>query len=373
MEHTRRSETRGVGFELKSRPPPHALAGSAGVQAVEEVLRVLTHLGVQAGPSSGLHVHVDVGKPGAWRRKESDLSLWQIAQVYVQYAKWQLVIDEMLTDSRIGNSYARELLVAAPRVFDLKKGKGEVQSSNEYFKPFFWRLWTWFSVREERPATVPRGLRVNDDDAEYVLGLNPSGFCRWVTAGRPERVPEWQQLVGWESDNPCEDRYPDERHQQVNLAVLDRLGTIEFRAFPATNDGQRARRWVEFVLRFVETMKDEQEFFSRSPAEDLFALTNAQKLASLKQLEAKLGVDMSYWRQRSWLKGPACEPHGPPAAEPDYHFPARDAKAPAQVCSRCGERDAEDLGAPSELGEAASASPAEPRGWSLWSWRHRET
>ena len=81
----------GVGFELVSPPPPNALTGQTGVRSVVETLSVLPAQGVQAGPTQGLHVHVNVGKPGkaatAGMNAGDSLSVNEISNVWAQYAK----------------------------------------------------------------------------------------------------------------------------------------------------------------------------------------------------------------------------------------------------------------------------------------------
>merc|ERR1711879_500616 len=56
------------------------------------------------------------------------------------------------------------------------------------------------------------------------------------------------------------------RYYAVNLAPLTTKGTIEIRQQAGTNDAIRAQRWINFVLAFVDVMKDANlgQFFRRS-------------------------------------------------------------------------------------------------------------
>lgn len=111
---------------------------------------------------------------------------------------------------------------------------------------------------------------------------------------------------------PCAERYPPERYSQLNLAALDRLGTLEFRGFPATHDPQRALSWVHFVLSFVEAFKDDASAFDAEDAKrGTQALRRAQLAASVQQLEAEMRsagfpADLTFLRSKAWIVGPAC-------------------------------------------------------------------
>lgn len=73
-------ELHGQPFEMTGPPPPHALAGKAGLYATAEVLDVLTNIGVQTNPSQGMHVHVNVRSDKA---PGDPLSVREICRVFV--------------------------------------------------------------------------------------------------------------------------------------------------------------------------------------------------------------------------------------------------------------------------------------------------
>jgi len=318
------SETSGVPFEMVSALPPNALAGASGVKSVAEVLTTLRHMGVQAGPTQGMHMHVNVGKPGKESdtddaRAGADLTVEQVANIWANYAKYQNVIDEMLQDSRMGNTWAKPLRFASWRSMlwtdendsswqhDTADGQS-VDYSRTALKTFT-KLWRWVQQKKRKE---------DQDDTK---------FCDFV-------------LGRYEGATPCSDRYPQERYSHVNLAVLNKYGTIEFRAFPASSDPRRVTEWVQFLLRFVEHFKDDGRWHLHGAGQELdhptleqrvealeakveqletnpkdadaFAadferLAEQQRTASLADLEEALGADLSYWRERPWLTGAPCK------------------------------------------------------------------
>jgi len=310
------SEQNGVPFELVSAAPPHALAGARGVKSVAEVLTVLKRMGVQAGPSQGMHVHVNVGKPGQPPAagdvdgpygRGSDLSTEQIANVWANYAKYQLVIEEMLQDSRIGNHWAKSLRFTHQTVLtddvrgnanrdlaSFRRSQPEVERAKEVLK----NLYDW--VMEKRSGAE----------------LDDTQFCDDMVGARYPRGerPEY-------SSRPCSprNRYPSERYQQVNLVVLNKYGTMEFRAFPATNDPERAMQWVQFILRFVDRLKDDAGWVKASFDATLQALAEDQLTQSFDSLATALSPTedeegtaafrdrfVGYWARKPWQAGVAC-------------------------------------------------------------------
>lgn len=103
------------------------------------------------------------------------------------------------------------------------------------------------------------------------------------------------------------------RYYAVNLAPLTGKGTIEFRQQAGTHDPERAQRWAQFVLAFVETFKEDASFFRGSLREDVRSLKLAQEQASFDSLFQRLGSrvdDQShdYYVQRQWTKeDPRCK------------------------------------------------------------------
>lgn len=101
-------ETAGTPFEVTAPGPPHVLSGASGFRSSMLMMEALKIMGIQAGPSQGMHVHVNVlsdRAPGA------KLTTTQVAHVWAAYAKYQLVIDEFLSPSRPGNNYANRLFL----------------------------------------------------------------------------------------------------------------------------------------------------------------------------------------------------------------------------------------------------------------------
>merc|ERR1712039_845064 len=85
------------------------------------------------------------------------------------------------------------------------------------------------------------------------------------------------------------------RYYAVNLAPLTQKGTIEFRQQAGTNDAERAQRWVQFVLAFVETFKDANllNMFFDGPIEtDIAELSDFQRQASFSSLFKCLGSEL---------------------------------------------------------------------------------
>eukprot|EP00930_Biecheleria_cincta_P099532 TRINITY_DN9115_c1_g1_i1.p1 TRINITY_DN9115_c1_g1~~TRINITY_DN9115_c1_g1_i1.p1 ORF type:complete len:652 (-),score=103.99 TRINITY_DN9115_c1_g1_i1:74-1939(-) len=278
----------GIPFELISP----VLSGMRGLRSTVEVMVALRELGIQAGPSSGMHVHVNAGKPWNGDAKASmgsHLSAKQILNVWAHYARFQLVINEMLQDSRIGNSYAYPLLFTTHSTVTRNRGgRGNLSFAESQYK---------FSQAAQAVRQIYANLQayVQAEGGRDPLGkpvLRNQSFCDAAL-----------QDVYRGTQNPCSRRYPRARYFQVNLAPLNRLGTLEFRGFPATNDPERALRWILFVLRFVEHFKDDSRFVGK----DAEVLEFAQLEASHEDLETELNTDLAFFRERSWITGPACE------------------------------------------------------------------
>lgn len=298
-------ETTGIGFELVSAPPPQALAGQRGLESTVEVLTLLRSMGVQAGPTQGLHVHINVGKPGQGRTPGKDvgasLTMAEISNVWAHYARYQHVIDELLQDNRINNEYSvglhfHEQIIGtglqATGGYGLQVTAGHRYGSELYAPAFFNRMHRWVhDLGDERTS------------AEY---------CNWVNAGylSDGYGVEYREE---EFRRPCSLGHPKERYQHINLCVLNKFGTMEFRAFPATNDPERAMMWVRLLLNFVETFKSRHEYIrdaSKDPVVAMRALEAAQATATLQGLANDVGMgaaDLRFWKGRSWIDdSPAC-------------------------------------------------------------------
>lgn len=278
-----RLEEGGIAFELKSPAPPVALVGRSGLESLAETIAVLRSMGVQAGPSAGLHVHVNVGKPGEPSTHTSengaDLSYAQVANVWANYARFQFVIDEMLQDNRVNSQWSRGL-------------RFEKWLLNGTSSPHLVEVDPNFGVS---PKNIFENLHMW---LRRVAPKDPLKFCDFIFTGM--LYP----------DHPvCNDQLANERYMSVNLLTLNRLGTIEFRAQAATHDPERLLMWTRFVLWFVEIYKDDGRYFSGPTMEDDFErLVSDQRSASLDQLEEGLDMDLDFFRRRPWLRSPACGP-----------------------------------------------------------------
>jgi hypothetical protein len=282
-----------VGVEIISPP----LDGPPGFKSVSEMLWTLEDMGVEAGPSMGMHVHINVGKPGSGSKYAgSPLSPAQIANVWAHYARFQLVLDEFLIDSRVQNKYTKGLLLQAQFVLDAWNARdGKPQSAEAA------------ATMEEQLASAAALKTVFQNMHRFLHSkepMPPEEFCDAI----------WGYSESYENRSsinyrPCSRRYPKERYYQLNLVALLRLGTIEFRGFPATRNKERALRWVYFLLRFVETYKDDDRFFRGAVGEDLDRLAEAQASpeTTLDVLEREIGADLSYFRERTWLRGLPCD------------------------------------------------------------------
>jgi len=276
-------ESRGHAFEIISP----VLSGLPGLKSVAEVMTALKSLGIQAGPSAGIHVHVNVGKTDVdlfAGKRGSNLAAKQILNVWAHYARFQLVINEMLQDSRIGNRYAHPLLFSDHRTVNRA---GHSQDGWLPFSEDFQR--NKYDVAKAVRQTYAN-LQSYATKYSYRRG---TAFCSSI-------MPE--AMGGGAFTRVCAQRYPKARYFQLNLVPLDRLGTIEFRAFPASNDPERVLRWVLFVLKFVEHYKDDDRFVG-APVD---VLETAQLDASMDDLEAELSMDLQFFRERPWLNGTAC-------------------------------------------------------------------
>eukprot|EP00928_Gymnodinium_smaydae_P094084 TRINITY_DN7854_c0_g2_i2.p1 TRINITY_DN7854_c0_g2~~TRINITY_DN7854_c0_g2_i2.p1 ORF type:complete len:337 (+),score=18.78 TRINITY_DN7854_c0_g2_i2:196-1206(+) len=295
------SETWGVGFELISPP----LSGRVGFTSLVETMGLLERLGVQAGPSQGMHVHVNVGKYTYDRNTHPwYLNAKQIFNVWASYARFQSVLNEMLQDSRVGNPWCRPLTLAEHlTITDFTSPTHNKTSEDDEEDEFYKRFLANLAVKQ-----------MYENMQQWLI---KEGERRGIT----HCYSVHENLQSSYADSRCSMRHPKARYFQLNLMPLDRLGTIEFRGFPATNDPVRALKWVQFVLKFVETFKDDGRFapHNKGSVRDLQQLSRAQQEASLVALESEMKMDLSYWRERPWLEtSPACSGH--------VHFDSEDSK-----------------------------------------------
>jgi len=206
------------------------------------------------------------------------------------------VITEMLQDSRMGSSWCKPLIFGNQEIIEETRsyhgstitragsiaGGYSTQGGNQRV---FRKLWKW--VRDSRRPSAE---------------MDDKTFCRTVF-----------------SESVCTDRYPQERYSEVNLVVLDRYGTMEFRGFPASNDPERVLQWVQFLLKFVDKTASRATWFGTTSADhdgeadytdDLIALVAKQREASWEDLASLLELPeaaTSYWTRKPWLTGKACK------------------------------------------------------------------
>jgi len=304
------SEHIGVPMEVAAPGPPHVLSGQRGMRSLLEMLAALRHMGVQAGPSSGLHVHVNVGNGGVPGRPMAPIS---VAAIWMAYAKYQLVIDEMLTPGRTTTKYARPLFVGhCEAALHLESNTSWVRDDCMVRRMF---------------TNIHRKVReiLQGRDWSYASG-DPMGpllnFCDAVAVTKGQ------------ANSSCKD---GDRYWQLNLMSLGKHGTLEFRAHSATHDAERVLRWTQFALAFVEHFgsgpgrREVQRFWDTEHAEDNLAeLRDAQRKATADELFAALGRHLApdtaaYYASRHW------EAHG--LAHATCH--ARDGDPPAVARSAC--------------------------------------
>jgi len=181
------------------------------------------------------------------------------------YARYQYVINEMLSPSRIGNRHANELLLGNCEA--ISSGKCDSNPCG-CVRRFFYQMHKW--VRTGRTGT-------NLEFCNYILDV-------------PGTV------------NPCKSK-PMQRRFHMNLAALSRYGTVEFRTHSGTYDEERMARWLQFTVAFVEHFgraggdrTGMSQFFNSSSSDlDYKKLQRAQYYATraelFKQLEGKVASD----------------------------------------------------------------------------------
>mmetsp|Transcript_101221 Transcript_101221/g.179789 ORF Transcript_101221/g.179789 Transcript_101221/m.179789 type:complete len:611 (+) Transcript_101221:48-1880(+) len=275
-----RDETNGVAFELVSPGPPHTLSGQQGFQSFTEVLTGLRHVGVQAGPSQGLHVHVNV----VGSAQGEKISLAGIMSIWAAWAKYQLVINEMLSPGRPGNKYANPLYLGQ----QCASGDSSCKMVKRFFRQMYqFRFLNFKLLSTERSAA--------------------SDMCN--------------KVLKWDAGNPypCGSRYPSQRYFQVNLVPLQKYGTLEFRAHSATYDQERVARWVQFLIAFVEHFgagagqESMKQYFSAGTWEDGYHLLKEAQLKATSdelfgELEGKVDAgSKAYYASRQWeQENPTC-------------------------------------------------------------------
>lgn len=283
------SQTRGTPFEVTAPGPPHVLSGATGMRAVMEVLTTLKHIGTQAGPSQGLHVHVNVASDDAPGQR---LTLAGFAYVWAAYAKYQLVIDEMLSPGRLFNYYAKSLVLGDCPPIDNKHDSCK-ENPCRCIKRFFLQMHGHI-----------RSLGSDAHNLRNYKKQRVKDFCNAALL-----------LPGSTYQKPCQNRYPNQRYFAVNLVPLVKFGTIEFRSHSASFDPDRIGRWAQFLVGFVEHFgngagrSEVEGFFQTEDWEQAYdALQAQQQQATAKMLfDSMEGVIDSgtrdFYLSRSWESG----------------------------------------------------------------------
>lgn len=287
------SEFVGYMVELTSPGPPKGtnkdgvLLGNAGIRDVARVYHVLSHMGIQIGLWAQLHVHINALSASATGGRESAplLTTDQISNIWTGWSLFQMVIDEMQSSTNVGNLWAKPLymddLIARSIFENMWRNKRAAQTSGNVLNP-------------ELACETFYGPN-NCDGSDHGLWQPPNA------TGAPS---------GYLHGPP--------RYYAVNLAPLTQKGTIEIRQQAGTNDVVRAQRWVNFVLAFVEVMKNanlNRFFDGASVEEDIAELIDFQQRASFEGLFKLLAghIDSDsprYYQNRAWMR-----------AAPDYSEP----------------------------------------------------
>lgn len=249
------------------------LLGQQGLTDVVTVFDNLRHLGMQVSLWGQLHVHVNAlsAKAGG----DCCMTTDQIANLWVSWARFQPVLDEMQPSTNVNNKWAMPLYLEDPVVRQVFENMHEVYGSG-------------LDAKEACEAFYGIGMC----DGKHAGGL------RVVDGYRPPTLP---------ADSVAYVHSPA-RYYALNLAPLTGKGTIEVRQNAGTNDPERAQRWIQFVLAFVETFKDSGAgFFAHSLQQDIANLQEAQEQASFKSLFAALGKRVSddtqaYFEETRWAK-----------------------------------------------------------------------
>lgn len=277
----------GVPVEIVSPGPPEAwpLRGQEGLRNIGEMITTMYYMGAQMGPSTGMHVHVNVQSKMAGGA--CCLGDHQVARVWVAYALYQLVLDEFRTPSRITNAYALGLYMADHGIASIFANihefvNGKIRHHNKDGSPDF----------------CNSALGVLRDPHTFAFKKLAGAFGGDDTKGKDGKV--------------CEVKGADERYLAMNLHPLDKKGTVEFRRHAGTHDVERILHWTQFVTAFVDAFKDDvsmDAYFDEAVVQDWRALHTAQTNAKQRDLFAKLDLGkeaQDYYAQRKWVRKSEC-------------------------------------------------------------------
>lgn len=281
-----RDNTVGSPFEMTAPGPPNVLSGPQGMRGVMEVLTVLQNMGTQAGPSQGLHVHVNVASQHA---PGTRVDMQGVAAIWAAWARYQLVIAEMLSPGRLNNYYAKMHVFGDCELDDTQDTCKE--DPCPCTKRFFMQM------HEHLRTLGPKAASVN------YTSDTPKDFCNAVL-----------RLPGGKLKKPCQGRYPNQRYFALNLVALAKFGTVEFRMHSASFDKDRIGRWTQFLVAFVEYFgngrgkeKMEKYFDNKDWKKDYVELQMAQRAATTKEmfdlLEGQIDSGTrDFYQKREWEK-----------------------------------------------------------------------
>lgn len=280
----------GVPVEIVApgpKPPNHfPLRGATGLRNIGETMASLRWMGLQMGPSTGMHVHVNIKSVAAGG--DCCLHDKQVARIWTAFAKYQFVIDELMTSARVTNAYAVGLLLGDARVAAI------FANVHDFFN---------------------RNFLMNNTDGT-------PNFCN--SALGVTRDPQTLKKTGLEgawapsqkgtssAGKVCEVKGVEERYTALNLHSLKTHGTIEFRQHAGTHDVERVLRWVQFVVAFVNAYRNSLSMDSyfdndiltdwRQLYLDQLKATPTQLFTTLKKYAVIDEGSQKYFATHAWAK-----------------------------------------------------------------------
>lgn len=279
-------------------PGKYPLRSKSGLRNVAEMLSVLKHMGIQMGPSTGMHVHVNVQSKIAGGA--CCLTNRQIARVWAAFAKYQLVMDEFETPSRVHNAYAVGSYMGDARIVAIFANIHDFVNGRVHHKK-----------EDGSPDFCNSALGVLRDP----VTLQKKGIAgAWGSEkGRAPYAP---------GGKVCKVKGVDERYTALNLQPLNKMGTIEFRRHAGTHDVERVLRHVQFVTTFVETFKDSpfmDKYFDSNVLADWKELFKDQVSATSDQLFDSLQTMSLDKGSKKWFKDHQWTAKCPTASKPTVY------------------------------------------------------
>lgn len=335
------TEWDGVPVEIVApgpKPPNQwPLRGGAGLRNIGEMLASLKWMGVQMGPSTGMHVHVNIKSVAAGG--DCCLHDKQVARIWMAFAKYQLVIDEMMTSARVTNAYAVGLLLGDARIASI------FANIHDFFNGIYHHV-----KADGSPDFCNSALGVKRDPLTLKkIGLEGA----WGNEGKKGKKVDGKI---------CHIKGMDERYTALNLHALGKHGTIEFRQHAGTHDIERVLRWVQFVVAFVHAYRNSlsmDRYFDDEVVTDWEDLFEDQLRATPERLFASLTrygtidpASKAYFMKHQWA--PTCPMVPAPLL---VQVTVGQGFTPSPLVSRL-KRSAEDLPMLEEEEEAGSVAVA---------------